>query len=66
MKNRRQNPSYNNEGYVLPVDPVDGYNLDNSSSKSSPGKAGTKSVSWGGSTGSNSTMRTQGGYLSIP
>ena len=42
MKNRRQNHSYYNEGYVLPVDPVGGYNLDNSSSKSSPGKAGPR------------------------
>ena len=65
MKNRRQNPSYYNEGYVLPEDPVDGYNLDNSSSKSSPGKARPKSVSFG-SMGSNSTLRSQGGSLSIP
>jgi hypothetical protein len=61
MKNRRQNPSYYNEGYVVPNDPVDGYNLDNTSSKSSPGKAKSKSVSFG-SMGSNSTLRSQGGF----
>ena len=65
MKNRRQNPSYYNKGYVLPDDPVDGYNLDNSSSKSSPGKVKAKSVPFG-SIGSNSTLRSQGGFLPIP
>ena len=65
MKNRRQNPSYYNEGYVLPDDLVDGYNLDNSSSKSSPAKVKAKSVSFG-SMGSNSTLRSQGGSLPIP
>jgi hypothetical protein len=65
MKNRRQNPSYYNKGYVLPEEPVDGYNLDNSSSKSSPGKARPKGVPFG-SMGSNSTLRSQGGSLSSP
>ena len=64
MKNRRQNPSYYNEGYVVPEDPVDGYNLDNTSSKSSPGKK-SKSVSFS-SMGSNITLRSQGGFSQGP